>query len=90
MNTILSGFLKVAERVGVPTALCAVLCIAIWFSVKWTAEEVVKPVISSHLKYLETEKDDRKEMKTALLKQTDILEDIRNDQRKFPAVAEKM
>lgn len=84
----IANFLKVAERVGVPTALCIALCLAIWFSMKWTAEEVVKPVITSHIEYLKAEKEDRKEMKTALIKQTDLLEDIRNDQRKFPAVAE--
>lgn len=82
--------MQVAEKFGVPTAFCTVLCTAIWFSVRWTAQEVIKPVISGHVSYLKAEQEDRKEMKTALIKQTAILEDIRDDQRKFPAVAERM
>lgn len=89
-NMTTESLTKIAKEFGVPTAFCAVLCTAIWFSVKWTAEEVVKPVISSHISYLKSEQEDRKEMKTALIKQTDILMDIRDDQRKFPAVAERM
>lgn len=95
MNT--KTLMQVAEKFGVPTAFCTVLCTAIWFSVRWTAQEVIKPVISGHVSYLKAEQEDRKEMKDALIRQTDILvdikeyqKDIRDDQRKFPAVAERM
>lgn len=78
---------KIGKDFGVPVAFCAVLCTAIWFTVSWTAQKVVEPLINSHVEYLKTEEADRKEMKTALIKQTDILKDIRDDQRKFPAVS---
>lgn len=86
----LDSLAKLGKDFGVPTVFCAALCFAIWSSARWTAIEVVKPIINEHLNYLKGEESDRKEMKTALVKQTDILKEIRDDQRKFPAVAEKM
>lgn len=82
--------MKIADRFGVPTAFAAVLCLAIWATGRWTATKIVEPLINGHVNYLKAEQEDRKELKNELKAQTSILKDIRNDQRKFPAVAENM
>ena len=81
---------KLGKDFGVPVAFCAVLCTAIWLTGKWTATKIVEPLVTSHVEYLKGESADRKEIKSAIIKQTDILIEMRDDQRKFPAVASQM
>ena len=94
----------VAEHLGIPTAFVVVLCAAIYGSVTWTADNVAQPLVDSHLQFLAAEQANMKiiaessettaaemgkqtaEMET----HTKLLKSIRDDQRKFPAVAEKM
>lgn len=80
----------VAEKLGIPVAFCVVLCYAIYATGTWTASHVFEPLVQKHIQFLETEQQVMKSVATDVGSQTQLLRDIRNDQRKFPAVAEKM
>ncbi len=113
----MKDFLAIAERFGVPTAFCAVLCVAIYLSVSWTADKVAVPLVKTHIEFLETEQESMKAIAGAATKQAEsmikqasqmeehtrllqeiseaaegtkaINKQIRDDQRKFPAISEK-
>lgn len=119
------SFQWVAEKLGIPTLFCTILCTAIYFTASWVAKHVAEPVVTKHVEFLDTEQASMKAIAEQSVKQTDAIlkqadastkqaenmerqsrqmeqhtallegiarysKDTRDDQRKFPAVAEKM
>lgn len=85
-----------AEKLGIPTMFGLIFCFAIYQTGKWTAVHIFDPLVLKHIEFLEVEQATMRVVATdvgrqsvEMARQTKLLEDIRNDQRKFPAVAEK-
>lgn len=90
-------WLAVGEKLGVPTLLALILYAAIWASVKWAATKIGEPIVNKHIEFLETEQKSMQSIARdvgrqteSIDRQTSILKEMRDDQRKFPAIAEKM
>lgn len=94
----------IAEKLGIPMVFVAVLCLAIYNTGKWTANHVFDPLVTKHIEFLETEQQNMRSIAKDVgaqsveisriadesKQQTQVLKSIRDDQRKFPAVSEKM
>jgi len=86
----------VAEKLGIPTMFVLILCLAIYKTGSWTADHIFSPLVTQHIKFLEAEQEVMKSIAFDVTKQTqeqskqtDLLKAIRDDQRKFPAVADR-
>ena len=94
----------IAEKLGVPTLFAVVLCFAIYKTGQWTATKVFEPLVQSHTNFLATEQEYIRAVANEVGKQTVHAErqtkavenierytkETRDDQRKFPAVAQQM
>lgn len=75
-----SFWLRVGERFGVPVALCAVLLFAGWVCLQWTANNVLLPLTSRHLKFLDVSEETQKATVEAVRKVGDGIEEFRGNQ----------
>ena len=83
---ILDSLLRVAERFGVPVVLLGVL---IWLGREAAITlhgTLVKPVVESHVQFLETTSETLKEIGRTQEKQAETLEEIANGQREIQQV----
>jgi hypothetical protein len=78
----------IAEKLGVPVLFTVILCLAIYRTGTWTATKVFEPLVSKHIEFLTTEQETMRSVAGDVSRQTELLKQIRDDQRKFPAVAE--
>lgn len=75
-----SFWLRVGERFGVPVALCSVLIFAAWASLSWTANNVLLPLTSRHIKFLDVSEETQKATVKAVEKVGDGIEEFKGNQ----------
>lgn len=75
-----SFWLRVGERFGVPVALCTVLLFAGWGSLSWTANNVLLPLTSRHIKFLDVSEETQKATVKAVEKVGDGIEEFKANQ----------
>lgn len=79
----LDAFLRIAERFGVPVVLLAVI---IWLGREAAISlhgTLVKPVVESHVQFLETTSETLKEISTVQTRQAETLEELAHGQQEL-------
>lgn len=66
-------FMAIAERLGVPVALLAVLCVFIFKVMAWLGNKVVLPITTSHIALVDETKKATTSNTETLKKMTDIM-----------------
>lgn len=69
-----TSFQWIAEKLGIPTLFCTVLCSAIYFTASWVATNIGKPVVEKHVEFLDTEQKAMKVIAESSVKQTENME----------------
>ena len=89
MNFIsVETLLKIADKLGVPVLFSVILCAGIYYTASWAATHIFEPVVDRHVQFLDATQKNLGVLTENESRQTFLLEQIRDDQRKFPAVAE--
>lgn len=69
-----SNWLGLAERFGIPFACLIALAVAVWRTIVWVGNNVVKPITASHIALVESTKETNRINADTLMKMGDCLD----------------
>ena len=71
----------VAREFGAPLTILAVVLLGLWRVLRWTATNIVEPVVTAHLGLIEGLKQSASQQVVAITKLCDLQEQIADDVR---------